>query len=71
MKWYEDDDEQTILFFILTILLLFVVLPKVIIQYCIKTDGLKVKKNDNPFIIMTKYDLFEFFNLWIRGSTTV
>ena len=58
-----------IFFFYSLNLLLFTVLPKVIIQNCIKTDGMKVKKNDNPFIIMTNYDLFEFFNLWIWSST--
>ena len=64
-KRIKDDDEQSIWFFIITTLPLFVALPIVIIQNYIKTDGPKVKKNDNPFIIMTNYDLFEFFNLWI------
>ena len=35
-----------------------------------KFDVIQVKKNDNPFIIMTNYDQLEFFNLWIQGSTT-
>ena len=39
------------------------IFPALVHSHGQKFDVIQVKKNDNPFIIMTNYDQLEFFNL--------